>query len=237
MTRPELNGPIKGARFIHQAILNEAADFQNVATSLSADDEHAGAGLTERLAAFEQVLKLHEDGEDLTIFPQIQQKLPKIAETYEYDHRVHRDRSAALEAALAELEGARGARRRELVKLVGERAIAFNAYMNLHIDKEDLLLFPTYDETFSPEEQMAHGAAAQGHIDPQAMAAAGAWAFQRLDADYREGFLRQMMAMLPPAGVAGLTNGLSQAVSPNDWQEMVSRIPELTSKSSAAVSG
>ena len=231
MNKPELKGPIKGARFIHRAILNEALDFRRAALALEVDDEPAAAGLKDRFDAFGAILKTHEDSEDLAIFPAIQARFPYIADTYEFDHRGHRGHSEELLTTLAQLGAARGSRRRELVKLLGEQAVVFDAFMNLHIDKEDLLLFPTYDEVFSKEEQEAHGQAAQGRVPPEAMAKAGVWAFQRLDADYREGFLRLMMTMMPPEAFTGLTRGLAASVPTSDWSEMTSRLPELTTLS------
>jgi hemerythrin-like domain-containing protein len=227
MAEPELKGQIRNVRFIHRAILNEAEDFRAVATVLDADDEQGPATLNQRLAAFERVLKLHEDAEDLGIFPALQAKYPYIADTYEYDHQRHREHLGALVSTLNELASARGGRRRDLVRLLGEQAVAFNAFMNLHIDKENNLLFPAYGEMFSAEEQMAHGQATEGRIQPQDMAAAGAWAFQRLQASDREEFLREMQAMLPPEAFAGLSKGMAAAVPASDWQEMVNRIPGL----------
>jgi hemerythrin-like domain-containing protein len=227
MAERKLTGPIKGALYIHRAILTESRDFLKAATSLTHDDANGPAALKERLAAFERVLKLHEDGEDLTIFPPIQEKYPHIAETYEFDHRTHRSHGAELATSLTELDGARGGRRQELVKQVGEQAVAFDAYMNLHIEKENVLLFPTYDEMFAPEEQMAHGKAAEGKIEPAAMAAAVAWMFQRLEANDREDVLREFIQTMPPPAFAGLSKGLEGAVSASEWQEMVRRIPTL----------
>jgi hemerythrin-like domain-containing protein len=227
MAEPELKGPIKGVRFVHRAILNEALDFRDTAMSLAVDDENGAAGLKERLAAFERVLKTHEDSEDIAIFPALQAKYPFITDTYEYDHRRHRKHASGLEQTLYELGSARGSRRGELVRLLGEQSVEFNAFMVLHIDKEDELLFPAYDEMFSVEEQEQHGQAAQGQIPPEAMAAAGVWAFQRLDAEYREGFLRLMMGMMPPPAFAGLAGGLARSVPDSDWQEMLRRIPNL----------
>jgi hypothetical protein len=185
--------------------------------------------LSQRLVNLEKVLKLHEDAEDLTIFPALEDRFRHIAETYAYDHKRHRRHSDALAMTLNDLATARGSRRRDLIKTLGEQSVAFNGFMNLHIDKENELLFPTYDQTFSPEEQGEHGKGAEGHVDPQAMAAAGIWTFQRLQADDREAFLRFMMGMFPPEAFAGFSKGMSAAVPAADWQEMARRIPEMAS--------
>jgi hemerythrin-like domain-containing protein len=228
MSEPELHGPIKNAFFIHRAILTEADYFQETALSLMADDDQGIATVKERLSAFDNILKTHEDSEDLAIFPPLQAKYPYIVETYEFDHRRHRNHGADLTSTLTNLDSARGEQRRDLVKALGEQAIVFNAYMRLHITKENELLFPTYDRLFSIEEQNKHGEVAQGHLPPDAMAIAGAWMFQRLNADDREGFLREMMGMMPPEAIAGLTRGLSGTVPASEWQDVMRRIPELT---------
>ena len=61
MAEQELRGPIKAARFIHRAILKEGQDFQDAATRLMVDDEQGVSLLNDRFAAFERILKTHED--------------------------------------------------------------------------------------------------------------------------------------------------------------------------------
>jgi hemerythrin-like domain-containing protein len=230
MAEQELKGPIKGARFIHRAILNEALEFRDTALSLDIDDENGASVLRGRFAAFERVLKTHEDNEDIALFPALQSKYPFITDAYEFDHHRRGEHASGLEQTLRELGSARGNRRRELVRLLSEQTVEFNAFMVLHIDKEDELLFPAYDEMFSVEEQEQHGQAAQGQIPPDMMAAARIWTFQRIDAEYREGFLRLMIGEMPPSEFRGLAGGLARSVPDSDWQEMLRRIPDLRSR-------
>jgi hypothetical protein len=103
--------------------------------------------------------------------------------------------------------------------------------MSLHIDKETELLFPVYDEMFSIEEQMAHGAAAHGRISQDAMAKAGAWAFQRLDQKSREDFLTHLKSMLPPEAFDGMSQGMMRSIPTNEWQELRQRLPGLLRQS------
>ncbi|MPZ48468.1 MAG: hypothetical protein GEU75_04005 [Dehalococcoidia bacterium] len=234
MTEPELKGPIKAVHFVHRAILKEGQDFQEVTSMLDPDDQQGATELNNRLAAFERILKTHEDSEDLTLFPPLEARFPDIADTYEFDHNRHRGHAAALSATLSDLVGAQGGRRKELVKRLGEQAILFNGFMTLHIDKENELLFPTYDEVFSAEEQQAHGKAAEGRVSQQEMAAAGAWMFQRLDIEDREGFLTEMRGMLPSEAFAGMTQGLMRAIPASDWEALVRRMPGLGSMASRA---
>jgi hemerythrin-like domain-containing protein len=232
MTEPELKGPIKSVRFVHRAIVKESRDFQAAASAI--DGEHDLAALGKRFADFEKVLKMHEDSEDLGIFPALQGRFPYIVDTYEYDHRHHRDLSEALSATLRDIGSARGDQRQSLVKRLGEEATAYEAFMVLHVDKEDELLFPLYDQSFSVQEQVEHGKASQGRIPQETMALAGGWVFQRSVPDDREAFLRELMAMLPPEAFRGMTSGLSMAIAPADWQEMVRRIPELSPQEARA---
>jgi hemerythrin-like domain-containing protein len=227
MSEPELKGPIKSAYYIHRAIVKESRDFRDAATALMADDQQGLAGLQARLVAFERVLKMHEDSEDIALFPHLQRKYPYIADTYEFDHQRHREHSAALTATFSGLGAANGNRRRDLVKQLGEQAVVFDGFMNLHISKENELLFPAYDQMFSVEEQQAHGEAMQDKVSPEEMAAVGGWMFQRLDLPSREGFLTDMKAMLPPEAFAGMTQGLMRAVPAADWNALVERVPGL----------
>jgi hemerythrin-like domain-containing protein len=223
----ELKGPIRAIRYVHAAILTESEDLGAVVTSLAPDDTSNITALRERMTAFDRVLKTHEDGEDFALFPALEERFPYIAGTYEFDHKRHREHGADVVATLDALSKAQGSGRGGLLRHLDEQVVVLDAFMHLHIGKENELLFPVYDEIFTPQEQESHAQSAQGRISPEEMGAVGGWMFQRLNSDDREAFLRDMSALLPPEAFRGMTMGLSRAVSPADWQEVQRRMPEL----------
>jgi hemerythrin-like domain-containing protein len=227
MSARELKGPVKIAQFVHEAIRTESQWLQDAVLALAPDDTQGAQALSQRLAAFEQALATHEDSEDLVLFPPLEARNHHIADTYEFDHNRHRSHGNALSAGLDELVQAGGNRRGDLLKIAGEQAILFNGYMNLHIDKEDELLFPLYDEMFSPEEQMAHGAAAEGRISQEAMGQLTTWAFQRMDTANRGGFLTDLKDVMPSPAFNGMSQGLMRAIPEREWQELTRRLPGL----------
>jgi hypothetical protein len=107
MAEPELKGPSKGMHFIHRAIRTEADWFQQALFDLAPDDDSEARSLSSRLAEFEELLRIHEDGEDLTLFRPLEARHAYIADTYVFDHEKHCRHGAALAASLDELIRAR----------------------------------------------------------------------------------------------------------------------------------
>ena len=102
-----------------------------------------------------------------------------------------------------------------------------NAVMDLHVTKENELLYPLYDNIFSVEEQNAHEEQIMAHMPPETMGMMAVWMFKNLGTNDREGFLRFGMKMLPPPALGPMMQMMADVVTPREWQEMTRRIPEL----------
>ena len=64
---------------------------------------------------------------------------------------------------------------------------------------------------------------------PELLMQAVPWMFKAQTVDDREGMLRSWMVMMPPDQLPGILQIMSTGVSPQEWQEMERRIPELQS--------
>src|SRR5262245_13288081 len=106
VAEPELKGPVKGALYFHRAVISESRELREIATALDFEDMNGAAALAKRFAALNEALKFHEDGEDLAVFPPLESRFTYIADTYEYDHKRHREHSDEFANTLSELQKA-----------------------------------------------------------------------------------------------------------------------------------
>jgi hemerythrin superfamily protein len=192
--------PIRGARFIHKAILVEAGRLEALAGSGD------GAALAERLPFFEKVLDLHNGGEELSVFADIDARAPDIVPAYLMDHREEK----ALFANLKDSCAGGGA---TLVRA----AAAVAAHLRLHIKKEEELIFPLVDRLFSVPEQGAQVGKMLSNFAPADMAAVLPWMFSALEVDDRRTYLGLMEKALPPPALAGMLGLLENGLAPDVW--------------------
>src|SRR5438034_3168875 len=131
-------GPIDAVVAIHNAF---RADMNAVdAAALAAARGAPGLAATvERFRFFNEVLEWHAHGEEIAIFPALEEVAPSVAEAYEKDHR-------ALDAAFLALSNAVS----EHGALETARATAaFKFYLDVHLMKEDTHLYRLIRERVS----------------------------------------------------------------------------------------
>ncbi len=231
MPQPVLKGPVSAVLYIHNAILKETQEFEEAAKELNRENSSQVTALLDRFKFFRQVLKVHEDGEELAIFPPLEAKFKHLATTYVFDHHHHLGSYPQIEDTLTAIVRARHNNERiELARRLNRQGIALNVVMEQHISKENELLYPLYDQLFSFDEQRAHEAAIMEHMPPpDLMARMGVWMFKAQAPKDREGLLRVFAEMLPPEHLPGMMKLMAGAVTPKEWQEAVRGIPELAS--------
>ena len=101
--------------------------------------------------------------------------------------------------------------------------------MELHVAKENELLYPLYDQTFSVEEQVAINTRLQQEHppEPELMAQVMPWMFRLQTPDDRVAVARFFVGVFPPEGRAGLVKMLSGGVTPDEWAAVAREVPEL----------
>src|SRR6266496_849824 len=138
-----MTGPIDGVLALHNAFRRDIAGIDSAAL----DSARGKAGLTatvERFRFFNEVLVWHAHGEELAIFPALENVAPSVAEAYEKDHR-------GLDAAFDALSNAVSAR--DALQTARATA-AFKFHLDLHLDKEDAHLFRIIRERVSVADQV-----------------------------------------------------------------------------------
>ena len=226
-----VKGPIKDIFYIHNAILKEAQEFEEVVRELNREDDAQVTGLLDRFRFYKAVLHVHEQDEEKDFFPLLEEKFRYMMPTYVFDHQHHSRIQDEIEGLLTGLRQARGnSERAQLARHLNRQAIALNVLMESHINKENELWVPVLDEQFSFEQQKEIIDRSMQSASPetmQVMMQALPWMFRAQTVDDREGMLRGFQQMMPPDMFSGVAQLLSGAVSPQDWQEMVRRMPEL----------
>jgi len=208
-------GPIDAVRAIHNAFRQDITLID--AAALDAARGKPGLESTvERFRFFNEVLEWHAHGEEMAIFPALEEVAPSVAEAYEKDHR-------GLDAAFDALSKTVSARD----PLETARATAaFRFHLDLHLAKEDTHLYRIIKERVSVPDQgkavgiMAGGVPADRH--PEFVA----WLYPLMGDDDRENMTRIWQMAMPPEAFAGSIQLVHQAIG-DGWAEMTRRIPDL----------
>src|SRR5437667_488761 len=145
-------GPIDAVVAIHNAFRADMVAIDEAALA-AARGAPGLAATVERFRFFNEVLEWHAHGEELAIFPALEEVAPLVAEAYEKDHRGLDRAFDALSSAVSvrdELETARA-------------TAAFKFHLDIHLHKEDTHLYRIIRERVSvPDQGKAVGIMAGG---------------------------------------------------------------------------
>jgi hypothetical protein len=195
--------PVRGVRFIHRAILVEAGQIEALAA------EGRGPAVAERLPFFERVLHLHNTGEEVGLFPDIDAKAPDIVPAYLLDHREEKVLFANLRAACT----AGGPN-------LAQAAAAFAAHLRLHIKKEEELIVPLVERLFSIPEQGAQVGKMLAQFTPADMGQLLPWLVTALEVDDRRAYLGLLERVMPPDRFGGALATVKAGVTPEVWASL-----------------
>jgi hypothetical protein len=132
--------PVDAIRALHNAFRNDMEHIDAAALA-SARGTEGLAATVERFRFFNEVLAWHAHGEELAIFPVLEDVAPLVAEAYVKDHR-------GLDSAFDELSKSYAARD----PLTTARATAaFRFHLNIHLVRRIPTSTPT-STGFSPNE-------------------------------------------------------------------------------------
>lgn len=210
-----MTGPIDAVTAIHNAFRQGMAGID--AAALGAARGTPGLSATvARFRFFNEVLVWHAHGEELAIFPAVDDVAPLVAEAYEKDHR-------GLDAAFEALDVAASAGD-ELATARGTAAFKF--HLDLHLAKEDTHLYRIVRERVSvPDQGKAVGLMAST-VPQDRFPELIAWMFPLIGDNDRENMVRIWQMVMPVEAFAGAKQLVRQAVG-GDWAELTRRIPEL----------
>jgi hypothetical protein len=210
-----MTGPIDAITAIHNGFRKDMEGIDAAALGAARGTPGLEEAL-ERFRFFNYILDIHARGEEIAVFPLLEEVAPCVAEAYLKDHRGLDQAFEALNDAVAEGDALATAR----------AAAAFKFHLDIHLYKEDTHLYRLFKERVPvPEQGKAVGIMAAG-IPPERQPDFITWLFPLIGDDDRENMLRIQQMVLPPEVFAGVAGIVHQAIG-DDWVEMTRRMPEL----------
>ena len=207
--------PTDAIRAIHNAFRNDLKQIDAAALA-SARGKEGLATTIERFRFFNEVLVWHANGEELAVFPLLDNVAPLVAEAYLKDHR-------GLDLAYGTLSKSYSAH--DLLQTARATA-AFRFHLNIHLDKEDTHLYRIFKERVSLPEQAKAVSILASQIPQERFPEFVAWMFPLMGNDDRENMIRIMQAVIPAPAFSGAKELIKKAVG-SDWAELMRRIPTL----------
>ncbi len=207
--------PIDAIRAFHNAFRNDMEQIDPAALD-SARGKEGLAATVERYRFFNEVLVWHANGEELAIFPVLENVAPLVAEAYVKDHR-------GLDSAFDELD--RSFSSHDLLKTARATA-AFRFHLNIHLDKEDTHLYRIFKERVSLSEQGKAVGIMASSVPQERFPEVVAWLFPLMEQDDRENMTRIWQMLMPTPAFAGVKELIKKAVG-SDWTDLERRIPNL----------
>jgi hypothetical protein len=169
-----------------------------------------------RFRFFNEVLVWHAQGEELAIFPAIEAVAPSVAEAYERDHR-------GLDAAFDALSDAVSA---SDALGTARATAAFKFHLCLHLDKEDVHLYPLMRGRVPVADQGRAVGVMASTVPQNRFPELVAWMFPLLGDDDRENMARIWQMVMPSPAFARARELIQRAIG-DDWAELTRRIPPL----------
>jgi hemerythrin superfamily protein len=173
----------------------------------------------ERLQIMSEVLDYHARGEEAAVFPAVDNIAPFLTKTYTLDHR-------ELDSMVHGLEIIRKAPD----PLTAARATAvLNSHLRIHLDKEDMYLYPLLRERTTDDEQASIGKILASKTPPERSSSQVQWLFPLLELDDQVKVTRVWMTLMPPPVFTMLKPLIKKNVAEN-WEKLIQQIPELSDK-------
>jgi iron-sulfur cluster repair protein YtfE (RIC family) len=210
--------PIDVVRCFHNAFRRDMAQIDNSVLNIAREGGDM-APYFDRLQIMSEILDYHARGEEAAVFPAVDNIAPFLAKAYILDHR-------ELDSMVHELEAIRKAPD----PLTTARATAvLNSHLRIHLDKEDVHLYPILRERTTDDEQASIGKILASKTPPERSASHVQWLFPLLDLDDQVIVTRVWMSLMPPPVFTMLKPLIKKSVSAN-WAMLTQQIPELSDK-------
>jgi hypothetical protein len=207
--------PVDAIRALHNAFRMDLKGIDAAALDAAKGKEGLAATI-ERFRFFNEILVWHATGEELAIFPALEQVAPLVAEAYEKDHR-------GLDSAFDEMAASYAAG--DAIKTARASA-AFRFHLNIHLMKEDTHLYRIFRERIPLPEQAKALGIMSTKVPKERFPEVIAWMFPLIGNDDRENMTR-IWQMVMPAPVFTGVKGLIKNSLGSEWAELTRRIPGL----------
>jgi len=169
-----------------------------------------------RLHILGEILNYHAEGEEAAVFPAVDKLRPFVSPGYLFDHHELDNMVEALEEI----------RKAPDVLATARATAVLHSHLRIHLDKEDLYLYPILREQTTDDEQIAVGKIMSSKIPPERFPDLAQWLFPLLRLNDQIMVIKGWMTMMPPPVFANAKLLIRKNVGDN-WVEIVKLIPEL----------
>jgi iron-sulfur cluster repair protein YtfE (RIC family) len=212
-----LSSPIDIVLCFHNAFRRDITQIDSSVLNIARSDGNPSPVLN-RLHAMDEILDYHARGEEVAVFPAVDNVAPLVAKAYLMDHRELDKMVENLETILLQ---------KSPDPLLASRATTvLNSHLHIHLNKEDAHLYPILREKTSLSQQLAIGGIMSSKIPPDRFPAAITWLFPLLDLNDRVTVTRGWMTLMPMQMFANVKPLIKNAVA-EGWNEVVQKIPGL----------
>ena len=213
-----MSGPLDLVRCIHNAFRRDL--FQIDASTFEwAKNGGNMTDIFDRLEIVSEILDYHAQGEEVAVFPALDNLIPHVSQAYFLDHR-------ELDKMVDNLQTMRD----KPDPLTTARATAvLESHLRIHLNKEDAHLYPLLAEQTTESEQIEIGRKMSGKVPPERFPSLVQWLLPLLDFDDRVVITMGWMKMMPPQVFANLKPVMKKLMA-QDWVALTKRIPQLDDK-------
>ena len=217
-----MESPILGIRFVHTAIRRETENIEKLVSGSDAIDPVA---LGKRVEWLTLMIHLHTEGEEVAMFPRLEEKAPNVKEHYLFDHAAEDKLLSELKELVAAVGTEAGATAKRL--RLQQCASALRHHAALHIAKEESIVIPLVQKNFTPPEQGAIVSEVIARYKPDQVREMLPWIINWLEPADREIYVRDMQHAMPPPVFAAAKDWIRSGTSNEVWSDLTKRVPEL----------
>lgn len=207
--------PIDAIWAFHNAFRNDIGRIDAAAYDAARGKEGLATTI-ERFRFLNEMLVWHATGEEIAVFPAVENVAPLVAEAYVKDHR-------GLDSAFDELNNSYSAH--DTLKTARATAI-FRFHLGIHLDKEDAHLYRIFRERIPPSEQGKAIGIMASQVPKERFPEVVAWLFSLIGHDDRENMTRIYQMMMPAPAFTNVKELIKKSIG-SDWAELTRRIPTL----------
>jgi len=212
-----LSSPIDIVLCFHNAFRRDITQIDSSVLNIARSGGNPSPVLN-RLHAMDEILDYHARGEEVAVFPAVDNVAPLVAKAYLMDHRELDKMVENLETILLQ---------KSPDPLLASRATAvLNSHLHIHLNKEDAHLYPILREKTSLSQQVAIGGIMSSKIPSDRFPAAITWLFPLLDLNDRVTVTRGWMTLMPTQMFGNVKPLIKNAVA-EGWEAIVQKIPGL----------
>jgi hypothetical protein len=219
----QIKGPVRGFFYAHKAIRTELSALANLAGRL---DPNANIDeFEDRLEVLHILVKAHAGGEEDGFYPGLDRVRKDISKAYIWDHKLDEELFESIKKSIARIKSNGKPSDIESLRM---DMLTLKATLSAHAQKEDDLLVPLADAEMPLSEQSAIAGKVVAGIPPHLMERI----FKRivisaLTTEERADQMGMMKKELPPEVFQTMVGWLREALSANDWKDLVQITPEL----------